>query len=136
MSVRNEAMKFELSRDDWVKLNPFATLIVNPGEALEPVAAEKNPETVFGARLEIEVFSEAPVDKVPDPIIEGMSRKLSGICLAARTTFNKMLSLLYCSTTSRYAMDIALKLPELVNPEQPANTATAGNNAKRSALNI
>lgn len=112
-------MKFELSREDCVKLKLFDTDKDAPVAEPEPKAGEKNPEIEPGSLASKLRFKFAPFDTLPEPITDGISRKLTGIDLADRTTFNKILSLLYCSRTSRYADDIAPKLVEPVIPAQP-----------------
>jgi hypothetical protein len=119
MFVKNETMKLELSREAWVKLKLFETDKFAPTEELEPAAGEKNPRTDSGVLANKLRVTLDPLDTLPDPTTDGISRKLTGMDLAERTTFSRILSLPYCSSTSRYADDMALKLTDPVTPAQP-----------------
>lgn len=81
---------------------------------LRELVAEKNPAIDEGEALTTFEDKLAVLMTLPVPTTEGISRKLSGMLSDALTTFSKILSLLYCSMTSLYAVDIDLKLVELV----------------------
>ena len=102
-----------------MKLKLFDTDKDAPVAEPEPKAGDRNPESEPGSVASKLRFKFAPFETLPEPMTDGISRKLTGIDLADRTTFNKILSLLYCSRTSRYADDIAPKLVDPVSPAQP-----------------
>ena len=107
-----------------MKLKLFDTDKDAPPVEPEPKVGEKNPGIDSGLLARKLRPKLDPLVTLPDPTTDGMSRKLTGMDLAERTTFNKMLSLPYCSSTSRYADDMALKLVEPVRPAQPDKKET------------
>ena len=94
-----------LSRDDWVNEKELFTDSPIPAvmldESLAVFAALKKPGTEAGALVNVWADKLAFWVTAPEPTTDGISRKLIGIFCETRTMFSKILSLLYCSTTSR-----------------------------------
>ncbi len=97
-------MKELLSRDDCVNEKELLTDSPTPAAVLEVSVivfpALKKPGNEAGLLENICVERLALLVIVPEPTTDGMSKKLIGMFCDTRTIFKRILSLLYCSTTS------------------------------------